>query len=230
MPGTLVKVTRRLGPKDGESTGDQERRTGEDESNGGVEAECVDDGREEILEAVGRKVKMLKNDKYPDLWVDNCFTKTAPWISVAFLSDCISQNAIMCKLTLLRRKPSRRQRFVRKSKARHDSHNKRDRTLKNKQPSPALNPSKSIHTLKNTRRNQARKSRSKDITRVKNTNPRRQFLPGIKRRQHVQSTGVIRSLHDTEEESREKSAGVVVGYGSEGTDDGPCHHETTHVP
>lgn len=46
VPGSLVEVTGGGGPEDGEATGDEVGRASEDEGDGGVKAESVDDGGE----------------------------------------------------------------------------------------------------------------------------------------------------------------------------------------
>ncbi|KAI6750851.1 hypothetical protein HG530_014301 [Fusarium avenaceum] len=200
-----------LGPEDGEGSSDEEWRTGQDQGNSGVEAECVDNSREEVLETIGGQVKMLQDNEHPHSGVDKCLAESAPGVSVALLADCVSKNAIVGELALLRGEPSGSQRRVGECEASHDGDEESDGTLQDEEPSPALDTCQSIHAFEDTCGDEACKRGRKDVA-------------------GVEDADSLRSLDDTEEESREDGAGVVVGHGCKRTDDSPCHHETAHVP
>lgn len=82
--------------------------------------------------------------------------------------------------------------------------------------------------FKDSQGNQSRKSRSKNVSSIKNRDPRGQLLPRVERRQNIQCTRVIRSLRDTEEEPREQQTSVISADSSQATNDSPHSHAGRH--
>lgn len=82
---------------------------------------------------------------------------------------------------------------------------------------------------KNPNSNQPRKRRRQNIPRIQNTNPRRQLFSRIKNPQNIQRPGIIRCLHDSQKEPREKQPHKVCRKGCEPRNDGPEEHAGGHV-
>ena len=69
MPCAFVELAAAPGDGDGDGAGDEVRGAGEAEGDGFVEAECLDDGGEEVLEAVGGETgESVSRCTYIFLW------------------------------------------------------------------------------------------------------------------------------------------------------------------
>lgn len=73
------------------------------------------------------------------------------------------------------------------------------------------------------------KGRGEDVTGVKDSNAGGDLLAVVEHREEVDSTRVVRSLCDTQEEASEQKARKVRRQSSQSGDDSPKHHADTHV-
>lgn len=78
--------------------------------------------------------------------------------------------------------------------------------------------------LENTESNQACKRRGEDVASVQNGDPCRQLFPSIKSGEDVQSTRVVWSLSDTQEEACQEESSEVCADSCKAADNGPDGH------
>jgi hypothetical protein len=82
--------------------------------------------------------------------------------------------------------------------------------------------------FENAQGDQSCESCGEDVTSVEDRDPRGQLFSRVERGQNIQCSRVVRSLRNTEEESREQQACVIPADSSQATDDSPHSHARGH--
>lgn len=159
MPSALVVLPRAPSPDDGQNASNEVGWAGKNKGNCGVEVERLDDGGEEVLEAVRGEVHVLHVDEHPHLRIDEGFLEAAPGATLQAHSHGIPRDSVVGKLSLFRGQPAGRQGLIGKGEARHHCDRERHSALKDKKPAPGGEPGGAIHAVENPCRNQASEGR-----------------------------------------------------------------------
>ena len=229
MPRSLVKLAAGPRHRNGNNASDEIGRARQDQSNGLFEAECFDDGGEEVFEAVGGEMHMCHESKDPDHGVLGCLLETLPRRRFALVSDRVKFHAACGEDALFGSKPFGVVREVGQNEVSHDGDDERDSTLKDKQPAPSTQPTSTIHSVEDTGGDEASKGGREDIARVQDGDAGGHFLAGVEYGEEVDCAGVVGCLRKTEEEAGEKEASEILGDGGQRTNNGPEHHRAAHV-
>ncbi len=100
MPGSLVEFAGARGPCDRDDTSDKVGRASENKRDGLIEAQCLDGGGEEILEAIGRQVHMLHECEEPEFGIASGVFEACKGGCAGFAADGVALDAVMGELAL----------------------------------------------------------------------------------------------------------------------------------
>jgi hypothetical protein len=165
VPCALIEAARRIAVGDRTDSGDEVRWASKGESDLSVEVEGLDDGGEEVLEAVCSKVHVLHESKEPELGVRCGCLETGEWRNDTLFANSVKKDTLVCQDTLFGREPFGVERIVWKNEARNNGYDEGCDTLDDEQPLPAGEIDCSIK-LEDSDGDEAGECRCKNVSRV----------------------------------------------------------------
>lgn len=184
----------------------------------------------EVLEAVGSEMHVGHQAEQPNNGVADGLLEARHDRGVSGVGGGVELHAVVGEITLLRSEPLGGGGEVGEDEVSdHRDHEGHD-ALEDEEPLPAGDAAEAVHAVEDTGSDESGKSGSQDVSGVEDGNASGNLLSVVEDGEDVHGAGVEGGLSETEEETSEQEADEVLGEGGQSRDDGPEHHDETHVP
>lgn len=170
MPCPLVELSR--GPRhcNRDCASDEIRRARQDKRYRLVEAQGLDDCREEVLEAVRCEMHMGHPRKEPDHRVLDCLLQAFSGGGLALVLDNIELHAADGKITLLLCKPLGIVGEIGQEEETNDGDDEGDGALENEEPAPACDAANVVKAMVDSCGDESCESSREDVASIQNGN------------------------------------------------------------
>ena len=168
MPGAFVAGAGGGGPQDRDDAGNEVRGAGQHEGDGLVEAEGLDGGGEEVLEAVRGEVHVLHEGEEPQFRVLGCLFETGEWRRGCLATDGIALDAVVGELPFFFAEPAGVKWGVGERESSANGDEEGCNSLDDEEPAPACEAGGTIKTGEDAKGDEASEGGREDVPGIKN--------------------------------------------------------------